>query len=146
MAEVQAVRAAMEKDGKTPVSFPIVDKYLRPTVASLPSAIRIEPRRITVEVDEGTPDQMCEVACQLLFELSMALNNDHDRFRDHLAAIEDAPAPASMRSTSNPIQQGWHHAWLRGCVHANLHATAHERGIECVTAFPQARTLYWEHA
>ena len=90
---------------RTPASSPIVDKYLRATVASLPSAIRIEPGPITVEVDEGTPDQMCEVACQLLFELAMALNNDHDRFRDRLAAIEDAPAPASLCSISESIQQ-----------------------------------------
>ena len=31
-------------------------------------------RAYPVEVDEGTPDQMCEVACQLLFALAMAFN------------------------------------------------------------------------
>ena len=46
---------------------------------------------------------MCEVACQLLFELAMAFNNDHDRFRDRLAASEDALA--SLRSILESIHQ-----------------------------------------
>ena len=48
---------------------------------------------------------MCEVACQFLFELAMALNNDHDRVRDRLAASEDAPAFASLRSILESIHQ-----------------------------------------
>ena len=58
-----------------------------------------------MEVDEGTPDRMCEVACQLLFELAIPLNNDHERFRDRLAAIEDVAPLTPARPASESIQQ-----------------------------------------
>lgn len=98
MAEVQAIRAAMEKEGKTPISFPIVDEYLRATCASLPHAIRIEHGTITIEVDEGTPEDMRQAACQLLYELAMALNNDADNFRDLIASNYDLQSPTSVVS------------------------------------------------
>jgi hypothetical protein len=91
MAEVQAIRVAMAKEGRQPVAFPIVDKYLRATCASLPRAIRIEYGRITIEVAEDTPEEMRQTACQLLYEFAMALNNDADHFRDLIAANHDVP-------------------------------------------------------
>lgn len=95
MAEVQAIREAMAKEGRQPVAFPIVDKYLRASCASLPDTIRIEHGRITIEVAEDTPEEMRQTACQLLYELAMALNNDADHFRDLIAANHDAPGPTS---------------------------------------------------
>lgn len=96
MAEVQAIREAMAKEGRQPVAFPIVDKYLRATCASLPHAIRIEHGRITIEVAEDTPEEMRQTACQLLYELAMALNNDTDHFRDLIAANYDARSSAAL--------------------------------------------------
>jgi len=96
VAEVQALREAMAKEGKQPVSFPLDEKYLRATCTSLPHAIRIEHGRITIEVAEGTPDEMQQLACQFLYELAMALNNDPDSFRDLIAANHDSPS--SIRS------------------------------------------------
>ena len=90
MAEVQAIREAMAKEGRRPVAFPIVDKYLRATCASLPHAIRIEHGRITIEVADDAPEEMRQTACQLLYEFAMALNNDADHFRDLIAANHDA--------------------------------------------------------
>ena len=58
VAEVQALREAMAKEGKQPVSFPLDEKYLRATCTSLPHSIRIEHGRITIEVAEGTPDEL----------------------------------------------------------------------------------------
>jgi hypothetical protein len=86
----------MAKEGKQPVSFPLDEKYLRATCTSLPHAIRIEHGRITIEVAEGTPDEMQQLACQFLYELAMALNNDPDSFRDLIAANHDSPS--SIRS------------------------------------------------
>jgi hypothetical protein len=91
-AEVQALREAMAKEGKQPVSFPLDEKYLRATCTSLPHAIRIEHGRITIEVAEGTPDEMQQLACQFLYELAMALNNDPDSFRDLIAVNNDSPS------------------------------------------------------
>jgi hypothetical protein len=96
VAEVQALREAMAKEGKQPVSFPLVEKYLRATCTSLPHAIRIEHGRITIEVAEGPSDEMQQLACQLLYELAMALNNDPDSFRDLIGANHDSPS--SIRS------------------------------------------------
>jgi hypothetical protein len=98
MAEVQALREAMAREGKHPVSFPLDEKYLRATCASLPHSIRIELGRITIEVAEGTPDEMQQLACQLLYELAMALNNDPDSFRDLIAANHDSPGLSSIRT------------------------------------------------
>lgn len=84
VAEVQALREAMAKAGKQPVSFPLDEKYLRATCTSLPSAIRIRPGRITVEIPNGDPDEMVVATCQLLYELAMALNNDPDGFRNRI--------------------------------------------------------------
>jgi hypothetical protein len=98
MAEVQALREAMAKEGKHPVSFPLDEKYLRATCTSLPHSIRIEHGRITIEVAEGTPDEMQQLACQLLYELAMALNNDPDSFRDLIAANHDSQGLSSIRA------------------------------------------------
>lgn len=106
VAEVQAVREAMAREGRTPISFPIIDAYLRATCASLPSSIRIEHGRLTIEVSDGDPEEMRVAACQLLYELAMALNNDADSFRDRIAADCDAPELASLRSVIRSLQQG----------------------------------------
>jgi hypothetical protein len=105
MAEVQAVREAMAREGKEPLTFPIVDVYLQATCSSLPPAIRIERGRITIEVSDGDPEDMRLVACQLLYELAMALNNDPDRFRDRIAAAFDAPDLASLHPMLVALQQ-----------------------------------------
>jgi hypothetical protein len=96
VAEVQALREAMANEGKQPVSFPLDEKYLRATCTSLPHAIRIEHGRITIEVAEGPSDEMQQLACQLLYELAIALNNDPDSFRDLIGANNDSPS--SIRS------------------------------------------------
>jgi len=105
MAEVQAIREAMAKEGRQPVAFPIVDKYLRATCASLPHPIRIEHGRITIEVAEDTPEEMRQTACQLLYELAMALNNDADHFRDLIAVNHDAPGLTSLRSLLEALHE-----------------------------------------
>ena len=105
MAEVQAIREAMAKEGRQPVVFPIVDKYLRATCASLPHAIRIEHGHITIEVAEDTPEEMRQTACQLLYEFAMALNNDADHFRDLIAANHDARDSTAPPSLSGALHE-----------------------------------------
>jgi hypothetical protein len=105
VAEVQALREAMTKEGKQPVSFPLDEKYLRATCASLPHSIRIEHGRITIEVAEGTPYEMQQLACQFLYELAMALNNDPDSFRDLIAAKHDSPRLSSIRSLLQSLSE-----------------------------------------
>jgi hypothetical protein len=106
MAEVQAVRAAMDKEGKTPVSFPIVDQYLRATIASLPHSIRLERGLISIHVPEGAPEDMRLEACQLLYELAMAINNDPDRFLERITADSDTTGLASLRSIARALTDG----------------------------------------
>jgi hypothetical protein len=98
VAEVHALREAMAKEGKQPVSFQLDEKYLRARCTSLPHSIRIEHGRITIEVAEGTPDEMQQLACQFLYELAMALNNDPDSFRNLIAANQDSRGLSPIRS------------------------------------------------
>lgn len=103
MAEVQAIRAAIEKEGRKLPTFPIVDEFLRAKIASLPHLIRIEHGRITVNVPDGTPDEMQQRACQLLYELAMALSNDGDSFRALIASTPEEPGLSSIRSLRQSI-------------------------------------------
>lgn len=102
MREVQAVREAMAREGRQPLTFPIVDEFLRATCASLPCSIQIEHGRITIEVDHGSPEDMRQIACQLLYQLAMALNNDPDHFRDLIAAKYSTRASASLPALTSP--------------------------------------------
>ena len=98
MAEVRELRLAMAKEGRPLIKFPIVEAYLRAKCASLPDSIRIEHGRITIEVAEGTPEDMLQLACQLLYKLAMALNNDADSFRDLIAVNHDAQRHSPIHS------------------------------------------------
>jgi hypothetical protein len=78
LQEVQAVRAALHQQGRPPVHFPLVDDVLRATFTSLPSSVRVEPGRITVDFPADEP----EAALPLLYELSMAIANDFSGLRE----------------------------------------------------------------
>lgn len=97
MAEVRALREQMAREGRTPVSFPIDESLFRANCASLPSSIRIEHGRITIEVSETDAQHALTTTCQLLYELAMALNNDPDNFHARLTDSPDAPELASLR-------------------------------------------------
>lgn len=77
MAEVQAIRAALNQAGKKAISFPIVEEVLTASCASLPPNIVISPGCITIRL--SGPDPTIE-ACQLLYRLGLALANDFDGF------------------------------------------------------------------
>jgi hypothetical protein len=106
MAEVRELRFAMAKEGRPPIAFPIVESYLRANCASLPLAIRIEHGQVTIHVKDDTPDEMLKAACQLLYELAMALNNDADGFRDRIAADYEAAGLTSQRELLATRPQG----------------------------------------
>jgi hypothetical protein len=76
--EVQAVRAALNAQGRPPVSFPLVDDVLRATFTSLPSSVCVEPGRITIDFPAIQP----EAVLPLLYELSMAIANDFGSLRE----------------------------------------------------------------
>lgn len=91
MSEVQAVRQAMAQQGRKPASFPMVEEALSASIASLPSSITITPGLITVEVSsELTGDEAAIAACQLLYKLGIAINNDFSSFS---ARVNDAVVP-----------------------------------------------------
>jgi hypothetical protein len=88
MAEVRAIREALVKENRPPVSFPVVEEVLSANCSSLPSSIRIEHGRITIAVPDGPAQQMSVAACQLLYELGLAIANDAAGFEARLAAGE----------------------------------------------------------
>ncbi len=106
MAEVRELRLAMEKDGRPPIGFPIIESYLRANCASLPPAIRIEHGQVTIHVTNDTPDEMLKASCQLLYELAMALNNDADGFRDRISADYEAAGLTSLRDLLATLPPG----------------------------------------
>jgi hypothetical protein len=106
MAEVRKLRAAMAREGRPAIAFPIIESYLRANCASLPLAIRIEHGQVTVDVKNDTPEEMLKAACQLLYELAMALNNDPDGFRDRIASAYEAASLASRRDLLATRPQG----------------------------------------
>jgi hypothetical protein len=105
LAEIQAIRTAMAREGRQPVSFPVVEQLLQATCTSLPSSIRIEHGRITIAVEDGEPDDMSVQACQLLYELAMALNNDAAGFKSRIAADVDAHELTSLQTLVTEMQQ-----------------------------------------
>jgi hypothetical protein len=105
MAEVRELRLAMVKEGRPPIGFPMIESYLRASCASLPPAIRIEHGQVTIQVKNDTPEEMLTAACQLLYELAMALNNDADGFRDRIAANYEAAGLASLRDLLATLPQ-----------------------------------------
>ena len=106
MAEVRELRGAMAKEGRPAIAFPIIESYLRANCASLPLAIRIEHGQVTVHVKNDTPEEMLKAACQLLYELAMALNNDPDGFRDRIASDYEAAGLTSLRDLLATLPQG----------------------------------------
>jgi hypothetical protein len=106
MAEVRELRLAMARDGRPPIGFPIVEAYLRASCASLPHAIRIEHGQVKIHVKDDTPEEMLLVACQLLYELAMALNNDADGFRDRISAGSEAAGLTSARDVMATLPHG----------------------------------------
>jgi hypothetical protein len=105
IAEVRELRAAMAKEGKQPVSFPLDEKYLRATCSSLSPAITIGPGRITVEIPNGDSDEMVVSTCQLLYELAMALNNDPDGFRNRIVERPGAHDLESIQEILASLQK-----------------------------------------
>jgi hypothetical protein len=105
MAEVRELRLAMAKEGRAPMVFPMIESYLRANCASLPPAIRIEHGQVTIQVKNDTPEEMLTAACQLLYELAMALNNDAAGFRDRIAADYDAAALTSLPDLLTTLPQ-----------------------------------------
>jgi hypothetical protein len=81
LAEVQAIRLAMAREGRKPVTFPMVEEALSANIASLPHNISITHGRIVVEVPEG---EAAILACQLLYRLGIAINNDFESFSARL--------------------------------------------------------------
>jgi hypothetical protein len=61
---------------------------------------------VTVDVKNDTPEEMLKAACQLLYELAMALNNDPDGFRDRIASDYEAAGLTSMRDLLATLPQG----------------------------------------
>jgi hypothetical protein len=106
MAEVRELRAAMAKEGRPAIAFPIIESYLRANCASLPLAIRIEHGRVTVHVKNDTPEEMLKAACQLLYELAMALNNDPDGFSDRIASDYEVVGLTSLRDLLVTLPRG----------------------------------------
>jgi hypothetical protein len=104
MAEVRELRLVLAKEGRPSIKFPIVEACLRANCASLPLAIRIDHGTVTLHVKDDTPEQMLIAACQLLFELSMALNNDPDGFRDRISADYEAAGLTSLRDIMATLQ------------------------------------------
>lgn len=86
IAEVRAIRDALSKENKPPISFPIVEHILSANCTSLPSSIRIEHGRITIAVPHGPAQQMSLAACQLLYELGLAIANDAAGFESRISA------------------------------------------------------------
>ncbi|HTF71242.1 MAG TPA: hypothetical protein VK638_52105 [Edaphobacter sp.] len=85
MREIQAVRAALQNQGRAPVRFPLVDQVLQSSVTSLPSSIHIRPGHIMIDVSTENQGNMVESACQQLFSLAMAIANDEPTFQRILA-------------------------------------------------------------
>jgi hypothetical protein len=106
MAEVRELRKAMAEVGRPIITFPIIESYLRANCASLPLAIRIEHGQVTIHVKNDTPEEMLKAACQLLYELAMALNNDPDGFRDRIASAYEAAGLTSLRDLLTSLPQG----------------------------------------
>jgi hypothetical protein len=106
MAEVRELRKAMAEVGRPIITFPIIESYLRANCASLPLAIRIEHGQVTIHVKNDTPEEMLKAACQLLYELAMALNNDPDGFRDRIASAYEAARLTSLRDLLTSLPQG----------------------------------------
>ena len=103
LTEVQALRAAMAEQGKEPVRFPIAEAHFRANLTSLPSSIQVAPGLITIEVSAAAPELMLTLACQLLYELAMALNNDPAGFRARLSAGVDEPEVAPLPDPTLPL-------------------------------------------
>ena len=61
---------------------------------------------MTVHVKNDTPEEMLKAACQLLYELAMALNNDPDGFRDRIASDYEAAVLTSLRDLLATLPQG----------------------------------------
>lgn len=78
MDEVQTVRARLRQQGRPLVSFTLPDEVMRAQFSSLPSSIRVELGRIIVDFPPDDPEQ----AVRLLYELSIAMANDFQTFRE----------------------------------------------------------------
>lgn len=104
-AVTQAARAEMTARGQEPISFPIDESYFRASCASLPPSIRIEPCRVILEVAPQSPERMIEQACQLLYELAMAVNNDPDGLRARLVPRSWAERPSFLPQEQPDTEQ-----------------------------------------
>jgi uncharacterized protein YlaN (UPF0358 family) len=77
MREVQAVRAALAQAERPVVRFPLVEEVLNANCASLPREIEFASNRIVIHLSGEEP---AIAACQLLYQLGMALANDFEGF------------------------------------------------------------------
>jgi hypothetical protein len=74
IGEVQAVREAVSGAGREIPKFPIVDKVLQATCTSLPPEVTLSPGKIEIYATDARR------ACEVLYELAMAMTNDFDTF------------------------------------------------------------------
>ena len=76
MAEWRHTRQTLDAAGKHARSFALTREILAASITSLPPEIEITPGRIVVSFDPADPD----AACQMLYQLGLALSNDFDSF------------------------------------------------------------------
>ncbi len=84
ISEVQAIREALAKEDRRQVHFPLIKEVLSASCASLPSSIKLEPGRITIDIRPDEPQLMAETACQLLYALGAALASDFASFEERV--------------------------------------------------------------
>lgn len=93
MAEVQAVREALVRANRKPVSFPLVEEVLGANCSSLPPNVSLTPGCITIHL---TDDEAATQACQLLYQLGIAIANDFDGFTRRVTAALRADLHATL--------------------------------------------------
>ena len=94
MAEQKAMQTTLRLAGKQPVEFAITREILQATLTSLPPEIEITPGRIIISFNPDDPDP----ACQLLYQLGLALSNDFDSFLAVQQVGNTAVIPLVIRS------------------------------------------------
>lgn len=102
LSEAQAMRYMLREAGRPPVPFPIVAEVLQASFDSLASEIGIEPGKICIQFPADGP----EVACQLLYQLSMALSNDFIGFLRRQRAKAPGTQQTLKRVNPSNSQEG----------------------------------------
>jgi hypothetical protein len=87
MAEVQAIREALRQAGRPPVRFTVVQEVLSASCATVSPNVSITPGRIVIQTDRH---DAAVQACELLYELGLAIANDFDGLHRLIAVYEPA--------------------------------------------------------